>query len=190
MNSKTGRPMGRFFYWPILIALIALCGTGTSMAAAPAKTIVQDTMYRADGTVAAGTLLISWPAFTSVNGDAVAAGSMTVKIGSAGAVNIGLVPNTGSNPGSSYKVTLRTTDGVVSEEYWTVPATATTTIGAIRSKVAPNEVAKQFVGRDYVDTKLAQVQTAVPDDVVRTTSTYSDPSWLTSTTATRRTGLS
>ena len=109
MKSRACRPMGRFFYWPILIALIALWGTGTSMAAAPTKTLVQDTVFRADGSLAAGTLLISWPAFTTANGDAVAAGSMNVKIGAAGAVSIALVPNTGSNPASTYKVTLRGT---------------------------------------------------------------------------------
>ncbi len=31
----------------------------------PAKTIIQDVLYKADGTPASGTLVISWPAFVS-----------------------------------------------------------------------------------------------------------------------------
>ena len=155
MKTMVGRPLRRFFYWPVLIALIGLWGAGTTLAdTTPAKTLVQDTLYRGDGSVAQGTILISWPAFTSADGGAVAAGSMSVKISAGGAVSVSLVPNTGSTPASSYKVTLRSSDGVTSEEYWTVPAVATTTIGAIRSKLAPVAVAQQFIGRDYVDTKV------------------------------------
>jgi hypothetical protein len=188
MKNRINRPIGRFFYWPILIAMMAMMSAGSAMAAGPAKTTVQDTVYRADGSVAQGTLLISWPAFTSAAGDAVAAGSMNVKIAASGAVSIALVPNTGSMPASSYKVTLRTNDGVVSEEYWTVPATGTTTIGAIRSKVLPGVVAQQFVARDYLDTKLAQLQSSGPSDSVLLSGSYTDPAWLTSLSAAKITG--
>jgi hypothetical protein len=60
MMNAMSRPMGRFFYWPILIALIALCAAQSGMAATPTKTIVQDTIYRADGNIGQGTLLIAW----------------------------------------------------------------------------------------------------------------------------------
>lgn len=187
MKNRIYRPIGRFFYWPILIAVVAFWNAGSAMAATPVKTTVQDTVYRADGSVASGTLLIAWPAFTSANGDAVAAGTMSVKIGASGGVSIALVPNTGSNPASSYKVTLRASDGVVSEEYWTVPATGTTTIGAIRSKVVPAVVAKQFVARDYLDSKLAQLQSG-PSDAVTASGNYEDPAWLSSLSAMKITG--
>jgi len=56
------RPTGRFFYW-LLISVILTITTQLSHAAK--STRVVDTIYRADGSVAAGTLVISWPAFTS-----------------------------------------------------------------------------------------------------------------------------
>jgi hypothetical protein len=157
MKTTMCRPIGRFFYWPILIALMVFAVAVDGMAATPAKTAIVDTLYRADGSPASGTILISWPAFATNGGDAVAAGSMSLKIGAQGALNVSLVPNTASTPASTYKVTLKLADGTTSDEYWTVPAVATTTVAAIRSKVVPAVVAQQFVSRDYVDTKLAQV---------------------------------
>lgn len=162
MKTIVCRPLRRLFYWPLMVALLAVA-VGNSWAQT-AKTQVVDSLYRADGTPAQGMLLISWPAFTTANGEAVAAGSMSVKIGAQGAVNIALFANTGSLPASSYKVTLKLTDGTTSDEYWTIPAVTSTTIGAVRSKVAPAAVAQQFVGRDYFETRLAQV--ALPTDLV------------------------
>src|SRR3954465_7788975 len=99
MSLKWCRPLGRMVYWPVVCALLAVALQSTGWAA-PAKTLVQDTLYKADGTFAQGTLLISWPAFTSVDGQSVAAGQMSFKIGPQGAVNVALVPNTGSTPAS------------------------------------------------------------------------------------------
>jgi hypothetical protein len=42
MKNRIYRPIGRFFYWPILIALAVLWSAGSSMAAGPAKTTVQE----------------------------------------------------------------------------------------------------------------------------------------------------
>ena len=86
-------------------------------AAEPAKTVVSDTIYRADGSPASGTMVISWPAFVSADGKPVAAGSKTVKIGADGAVNIPLVPTQGATPaGTYYKVVLSLDDGASSQE--------------------------------------------------------------------------
>jgi hypothetical protein len=156
------RPVGRLlcFWW---VAILAVCSVPHAWAATPARTQVVDNIFRADGAAAKGTLLISWSAFVTANGDAVAAGQMSAPIGADGKVNVWLVPNTGSTPQSSYRVTVKLDSGVTSEEYWTVPAAATTTIAAIRSKVAPVAVAQQFVGRDYVDTKFSQVSSSAYD---------------------------
>ena len=53
------RLLGRLFYL-LLSVLVALV---SSQAQAPATTTISDVVYRADGTAAGGTLLISWPAF-------------------------------------------------------------------------------------------------------------------------------
>ena len=41
---------------------------------------MSDTVYRADGTLASGTLLISWPEFTTADGYAVVAGTKSVPL--------------------------------------------------------------------------------------------------------------
>src|SRR5277367_249824 len=83
------RPMGRLFY--LLLPLLM-------WAQAPQLTTISDIVYRADGTPAEGTLLISWPEFTTAAGQAVAAGSDAVILGAAGSLSVQLAPNTGATP--------------------------------------------------------------------------------------------
>ncbi|MGO9210833.1 MAG: hypothetical protein ACLP2H_12015 [Terriglobales bacterium] len=61
----------------LFCCLISLLLAVRMAAQAPAgsTTTVQDVVYRGDGTPASGTLVISWPAFTTVGNLAVAAGS-------------------------------------------------------------------------------------------------------------------
>ena len=81
---------------------------------APATTRVTDNVYRADGTPANGTVLISWPAFTATDGTAVAAGSISVALGAGGAFSANLAPNTGAQPaGMYYKVVYQLADDSV-----------------------------------------------------------------------------
>src|SRR5712671_2129293 len=47
----------------------------------PPLTSVVDTVYRADGTPATGVLVITWPAFVTASGTAVAAGEKSVTLG-------------------------------------------------------------------------------------------------------------
>src|SRR3954453_20884575 len=67
-------------------------------ATGPNTTIVQDVVYRADGSAAHGSLVISWPGFTTAAGYAVAAGQMNLAIGSGGAISLALIPNKGAAP--------------------------------------------------------------------------------------------
>ena len=152
---KTSAPIGRLgrLFCCLILALLPLAAAD---AAGPATTTVADTVYRADGTPAAGTLVIAWTAFTTADGKAIPAGRTTVKIGAAGAVSIPLAPNFGATPeGTYYKVTYKLDDGSTSEEFWSVPAAPTTTISAIRSKLVPANVAVQYATRQYVDSMLA-----------------------------------
>ncbi len=142
----------RLFY--CLIGLLLAMVLTPSMQAS--TTTVQDVVYRADGQPASGTLVISWPAFTTADNLAVAAGSMSVAIGPQGAISIALVPNAGGTPdGTYYKVIFKLNDGSTSEEYWAIPATTTTTIAAVRSKIVPSGVAMQVASRQYVDSSIA-----------------------------------
>ena len=76
-----GRRKWRLFY------LALFCGFGVSFAQPQAVTLttISDVVFRADGTPASGTLLISWPAFVSADGHAVAAGNKSVILASMGA---------------------------------------------------------------------------------------------------------
>ena len=113
---------------------------------------ISDTVYRADGSPAQGTVVILWPAFTTADGQPVAPGILTVSLGPNGEFNAGLAPNTGASPaGAYYRATYKLNDGTTNSEYWVVPATQTTTIAAIRSKLVPANQAAQFLTRDFAD---------------------------------------
>jgi hypothetical protein len=94
-----------------VVALMALaCGIPVArLAAAPAPqsgpplTTVSDTVYRADGTPAQGTLVITWPAFLTASGTAIAAGTKNVTLGTSGQLSTGLVPNVGNKSGAEKK---------------------------------------------------------------------------------------
>jgi len=116
----------------MLALMMALTLSTTLQAQGPALTTISDTVYRADGTAASGTVLISWPSFQTAEGDAVAAGNLAVTIGPSGAFTAQLVPNVGASPaGTYYVVVFQLDDGTVRTEYWAVPATSPTTIAAI-----------------------------------------------------------
>ena len=145
------RPKG----W-ILIGML-LTVMSTAGRAQMATTQVADTVYHADGTTATGTVVISWPAFTTSAGDAVAGGSTSATIAAGGALSVRLTPNSGAIPvGTYYTVVFHLDDGSVTREYWVVPASATAVkIGAIESTVLPTTVAMQTVTKNYVDTAIA-----------------------------------
>ena len=89
------RPWGWLFYLlPVLMALAVSAQTLPT-------TTVSDTVYRADGTPAGGTLLISWPEFTTAANGAVAAGNTSVMLGTGGALSVGLVSNANATPANT-----------------------------------------------------------------------------------------
>ena len=150
--SDLRRPLGRLFLCAAILAAAA-AGYGAS----PVTTTVSDVIYRADGTPAKGTLLISWPAFVSADSQAVSAGSLSVPIGPGGAINLALVPNEGASPGGTYySVVVKLDGGTTDKEFWTVPATSPTTIAKIRSMVVPQSVAVQVASKEYVDSRVSQ----------------------------------
>ncbi len=117
----------------ICLLLLSLTLTTASEAqGSPALTTISDTIYRADGSAASGMVLISWPSFQTAEGDAVAAGNLSVAIGPQGAFNAELVPNVGATPtGTFYVAVFQLDDGTVRTEYWAVPTTTPTTIAGV-----------------------------------------------------------
>jgi hypothetical protein len=105
------RPMGRLFYWVFAVVVVMASSalvsareeaTGGKPAASPAPqsgpalTSVVDSVYMANGSPAAGVLVITWPAFVTAGGTAVAPGSLNVTLGTNGALNVALTPNAAS----------------------------------------------------------------------------------------------
>src|SRR5579864_101375 len=80
------RPKGRLFYWVLGIVMAAsgfrlpAFGSDAAGSSGTTTTTVADTVYLADGSTAQGTLIISWPAFVTAGGKAVAAGNTTTML--------------------------------------------------------------------------------------------------------------
>jgi hypothetical protein len=122
-------------------------------------TTVQGTIYRADGTPASGSVLVSWNAFTTPQNQAVAAGNKSAAIGSDGFLSVNLTPNVGALPsGSYYTAVYHLSDGTVYPEYWIVPASGTATIASVRAQLEPSTVAvAPSVTSSYVQGALASL---------------------------------
>lgn len=146
---------------PIASLVLVICAFAQVV-----TTSVTDTIYRADGTPAGGAVIVSWPAFTTTTGQAVAAGSTSVTIGTSGVLTVQLTPNAGAIPlGTYYTVVYHLDDGSVNREYWVVPAsTSPVRISSIRSTVLPTSVAMQTVSKSYVDTAIAAAVAGHPLD--------------------------
>ena len=135
--------------------LMALTLSTAVRAQGPALTTIGGTVYRADGTSAAGVALISWPSFQTAEGDAVAAGNESVTIGAGGALVAQLVPNIGASPtGTFYVVVFQLDDGTVRTEYWAVPTTSPTTIAAVRTTPGTG-LGNMAVTQQYVNAAVA-----------------------------------
>ena len=150
------RLAGRFF-----CVLMTLVLAGSALASSPTLCQIADVVYGADGKPAHGKVLILWPAFTTADGQPIAAGQATVELGANGEFNAGLAPNSGATPeGTYYRVTYKLSGGETSQEYWTVPAAEQTTIGAIRSKLIPANVAAQVLTREWADRHYMDLSSA------------------------------
>jgi len=147
----------------MLLAVVTVSAVAQS---AIATTTVTDTVYRADGTAAGGTVLVSWPAFSSATGQTISSGSTSVTIAAGGLLTVQLAPNAGATPiGSYYTAVYHLDDGTVSREFWVVPSSSTPVhLNIVKSVVLPTSVAMQTVSKSYVDTAIATAISGHPLD--------------------------
>jgi hypothetical protein len=140
------------------VCALAMTLAAMAMAQAVSTTTVQGTVYLANGQPGAGTLLISWPSFTTAAGQAVAADSITVAIGTDGFVSVNLAANLGAAPaGEFYTAVYDMSDGTTSTQYWVVPAAANASLAAVQAQVMPAAQAVQTVSKAYVDEAIAEL---------------------------------
>ena len=100
--------------------LLAAMAAATLAAAQPALTIIQDTLYRADGTRFNGTLFITWSAFQAGDTSNIATSNLTVPIIS-GVLKVSLVPTTNASGGAQYNVTFNSRGINQFTQVWAVP---------------------------------------------------------------------
>jgi hypothetical protein len=151
------------------LAMLGGCAECAAAQAPLAVTTVQDTVYTASGSPASGTVVVSWPGFTTASGAVVPAGTTSAVIGANGLLSVTLAPNAGATPiGSYYTATFHLSDGTTSREYWVVPATVAgggpVKLAGIQNQVLPTSVAMQTVSKAYVDTAIAAAMTGHPAD--------------------------
>ncbi len=145
---------------PLHMAALALMAIAVAVlpqriAGQVSTTTVQGTVYRADGTPASGTLLLSWSAFTTPLNQAVAAGNLNAPIGADGFLSVNLTPNAAALPtGSYYTATYHLSDGTVNQEYWVVPDSSTASIASVRAQLEPSTIAVKPVSKAYVDSAI------------------------------------
>jgi hypothetical protein len=138
-----------------LLLLSGFMALATSAQTLP-TTMINDIVYRADGSPAGGTLLIAWPEFTTASGGAVAAGNTSVILGTGGTLSVGLVPNANATPANTvYVVVYQLDDGTVKTEYWVVPTASPTNISAVRTILGAGTSASQMATQQYVNAALA-----------------------------------
>ena len=153
-----GRWMGQEVRAGVGVCLLGAAIVCLASAQAVSTTTVQGTVYLANGQAGTGTLMLSWPSFTTANGLAVAADSTTVPIASDGFVSVNLAPNQGSTPaGLYYTAVFYMSDGTTNTQYWVVPAAAQATLAQVQAQLMPAAQAVQTVSKSYVDQSIAEL---------------------------------
>jgi len=195
---QASRPCGRIFCLVAAVGIAALgvrlcvgegsaAGRPAARAASPSPqsgptlTNVADTVYAADGTPAQGVLVITWPAFVTVSGTAVAAGVRDVTLGTNGVLNVELAANAGANPaGVYYTVVYQLGPGEVRTEYWLVPTSSPATLAQVRTTPGAGTAAPA-ASVQYVNSALAgkandnAVVHLAGTETVTGTKTFSEP---------------
>lgn len=149
---KVCRPFGRLFY---LVWCAVLTATSMAGQASPATTTISDTVFAADGSPAQGTLLISWPAFTTSDGIAIAGGAKSVTLGTGGSLSVSLVPNLNATPTNTPYTVVYQLGNFVKTEYWLVPATSPTTLAVVRVPLGTGNNVSQAATQQYVSSALS-----------------------------------
>ncbi|MGD0097737.1 MAG: hypothetical protein ABSB60_14690 [Terracidiphilus sp.] len=146
----------------IVVCLMGMVRGVAAPAQAISTTTVQGTVYLANGEPGAGTLVVSWPSFTTASGQVVVAGQTAVTIAPDGFLSVNLTPNLGATPaGLYYTAVYYLSDGTTTTQYWVVPAAPQVTLAQIQSQLMPPAQAVQAVSKAYVDQAIQSLASGV-----------------------------
>lgn len=120
-----------------LAAAVWLLAAMPAAAQCPQKTRLTDTVYNADGSPAAGRVVIAWPSYT-IGSCQVIAGQVSVALAE-GVLDVELYPNDAAVPvGTSYRASYYLRSGRITTEYWVVPSSSSPVgLAAIRASSVP-----------------------------------------------------
>ena len=117
-GRRMGLDLGQCLAVVLGFCLMAVALGGVAGAQAVSTTTVQGTVYLANGQAGAGTVSVSWPAFTTASGQSITAGHMMVTISPDGFLSVNLAPNVGATPaGLYYTAVYQMSDGTTSTQY-------------------------------------------------------------------------
>ena len=139
MRASLSRPIGRL----LIFAWIGIFAGAMAARAQSAQTLVQDTLHRADGSTAMGSVTVKWNSFTTAGGQAVAADQMTWKTDESGDIAIPLYPNAGSTPASYYRVIIKLNDELKTHMRWIVGNGNEGKIQELENRLQKHEAALQ-----------------------------------------------
>jgi len=143
----------------LALSLLLFAAGREARAQAVTTTTVQGTVYLANGSVGSGTLVLSWPAFTTAAGQSIAADSLNITIAPDGFLSVNLAPNAGATPaGLYYTAVYYLSDGTTTTQYWVIPAAASATIAQVQAQLMPAAQAVQAVSKSYVDNLIAELE--------------------------------
>ncbi len=103
--------------------LLALIAANAALQAAPPLTSIQDTLYKADGTLFSGSVTIGWKSFVAQDSSSIPMNMITVQI-SSGILRLKLVPTTTASAGAYYLARFSTEGKTQFSEIWNVPVSA------------------------------------------------------------------
>jgi hypothetical protein len=146
-----------------MLLLAAFCGMawGQTTGTTTNLTTIQDTLFKADGTLFNGSLTIQWSTFDANNVGTVVQQSKTVSVVN-GNLQVQLVPNaTALPPANVYNVQYQSDGRQQFAEIWTVPVSTTPLrVGEVRVST------QTTTGSGTVTAGAASNQTAIPESSV------------------------
>lgn len=111
-------------WWKLLFHITLFCLVSDRMVAAPALSLIQDTLYKADGTRFTGVAYVEWKSFQAADNSVIAASSVVVPVID-GNLRVRLVPTSNASAGAHYFVRFHADGRVQFTETWNVPPSAT-----------------------------------------------------------------